>query len=70
MRIQSTIKTIRTRSDSVEAYDHFIENIAGLKPHNDIVKALEFYGLKSFPDLMDMERSDIDNLEYEDVQVI
>ena len=38
----------------------------GLKPYNDIVKALNFYGLKSLPDLMDMERSDINNLEYED----
>ena len=57
----STVKTVSTRSDSAAAYDHFVQNIAGLKPDNDIVKALDLYGLKSLPDLMDMERSDIDN---------
>ena len=61
-----TVKTVSTRSDSAAAYDHFVQNIAGLKPDSDIVQALELYGLKSLPDLMDMERSDIDNLEYND----
>ena len=58
--------SIQTRSDSAAAYHHFVQNIAGLNKDTDIVKALNFYGLKSLPDLMDMERSDIDNLDYED----
>ena len=62
----STVKTVSTRSDSATAYAHFIQNIAGLKPDSDVVQALELYGLKSLPDLMDMERNDIDNLEYAD----
>ena len=62
----STVKTVSTRSDSAAAYGHLIQNIAGLKPDSDIVQALELYGLKSLPDLMDMERSDINNLEYKD----
>ena len=59
-------KTVSTRSDSAAAYSHFVQNIAGLKPDSDIVKALELYGLKSLPDLMDMARVDIDSLEYVD----
>ena len=62
----STVKTVSTRSDSATAYACFIQNIAGLKPDSDIFQSLELYGLKSLPDLMDMERSDIDNLEYAD----
>ena len=62
----STAKTVSTRSDLAAAYDHFVQNVAGLQSDNDIVKALNLYGLKSLPDLMDMERSDIDSLEYAD----
>ena len=65
-KASGTVKTVSTRSDSAAAYSHFVQNIAGLKSDSDIVKALDLYGSKSLPDLMDMARVDIDNLEYVD----
>ena len=55
-----------TRVDTATAYDHYLPFITNLKPDDPICKSLELYGIKSIPDLLDMDRDEIKALEYID----
>ena len=61
-----TGKSVSTRIDTTNVYEHFLQVIANLKPDNEICKSLKLYGVTFLPDLLDMDRDDINALEYED----
>ena len=54
----ASAKSVSTRVDTAAAYDHYLQIITGLKPDDAICKSLELYGIKSLPDLLDMDRDD------------
>ena len=60
------VKSVNTRSDTTNVYDHFLQVIANLKPDNKICKSLKLYGITILPDLLDMDKDDITALEYKD----
>ena len=60
------VKSVSTRLDTANVYDHFLQVIANLKPDNKICKSLKLYGITFLPDLLDMDRDDIKALEYKD----
>ena len=62
----ASAKSVSTRVDTAAAYGHYLQIITGLKPDDAICKSLELYGIKSLPDLLDMDRDDIKALEYLD----
>ena len=59
-----SVKSVSTRVDTAAMYDHYLQVITGLKLDDPICKSLELYGVKSLPDLLDMDRDDITTLEY------
>ena len=62
----TSVKSVHTRVDTTAIYDHYLQVITRLKPDDPICKSLELYGVKSLPDLLDMDRDDITTLEYLD----
>ena len=58
------LKSVRTRVDTATVYDHYLQVITNLKPDDPICKSLELYGIKSLPDLLEMDRDEIKALEY------
>ena len=59
-------KSVSTRIDTAAVYDHYLHVISDLQSDDAICKSLELYGIKSLPDLLDMDRDDIKTLEYID----
>ena len=59
-------KSANTRVDTAAAYNHYLQVITVLKPDDAICQSLEFYGIESLPDLLDMDRDNIKALEYLD----
>ena len=62
----TSVKSVHTRVETTAIYDHYLQVITGLKPDDPICKSLELYGVKSLPDLLDMDIDDITTLEYLD----
>ena len=62
----TNIKSVSTRIDTAAIYDHYLQVIAGLQPDDAICKSLELYGVKSLPDLLDMDIDDIKSLRFLD----
>ena len=60
------VKSVNTRSDTTNVYDHFLQVIANLKPDNEICESLKLYGITILPDLLDMDKDNIKALEYKD----
>lgn len=61
-----TTKSVSTRIDTAAVYDHYLHVISNLQSDDTICKSLELYGIKSLPDLLDMDKDDIKALEYID----
>ena len=60
------VKSVSTRIDIANVYEHFLQVIANLKPENEISKSLKLYGIMFLPDLLDMDRENIKALKYAD----
>ena len=55
---------MKTRVDTTTVYDHYLHVIANLEPDDPICKSLELYGVRSLPDLLDLDRDEMRALEY------
>ena len=55
----TSTKSVSTRIVTAAVYDHYLQVITGLQSDDAICKSLQLYGIKSLPDLLDMDRDDI-----------
>ena len=58
------LKSMKTRVDTARVYDHYIHVITNLEPDDPVCKSLKRHGVKSLPDLLEMNRDEIKTLKY------
>ena len=58
------LKSVKTRVDTATVYNHYIHIFANLDSDDPICKSLELYGVRSLPDLLDLDRDEMRALEY------
>ena len=59
-------KSVNTRIETGEAYEHYSQNVVGLEPDDPVCKALNVHGFQSLLDLLMMNINDCMSLDFVD----